>query len=200
MNRSDLTSRIPEFIALGEARMKRDKRLRKIQTLDFSAVEEYSLPTSMKALIELYHDGSTTWGEVIIVGAGKLGEVKRRYGDKGVPRFAAIIDGPIEANQKLLRFAPEPSGTFSLRLTYTALLDSLSSSNASNWLLATSPDLYLYSALSVAEGFLQEDNRVGLWKSEYEQAADEYLADRKDQEYGGKLIARPTSILGEVNY
>lgn len=180
--------------------MRRDKRLRKIQTLDFAVTEEYSLPNSMKALVELYHDGATTWGEIVMVSAGKLGDLKRRYGDKGVPRFAAIIDGPIGANQKLLRFAPEPSGTYSLRLTYTALLDSLSGSNSTNWLLETSPDLYLYSSLSAAEGYLQEDNRVGLWKSEYEQAADEYLADRKDQEYGGKLIARPTSILGEVNY
>ena len=197
MNRSDLTSRIPEFIAVAEARMARDVRLRQLQVLDFTASEEYVLPTTFKALVDLYHDGSTHFGALNVVGPSELGNRKRLHGDTGVPRFVAVVDGG-GSSQHYLRFAPEPSGTYPLRMTYEAALDALSDSNTSNWLLEEAPDLYLWASLSVAEGYLQEDQRVALWKNEYEQAATEYKHNKAHREYGGRLTIRPTNIIGEI--
>ena len=197
MNRSDLTSRTPEFIALAEARMRRDVRLRQLQVLDFTASEEYVLPTTFKALVDLYHDGTTHFGAINVVSASELGNRKRLHGDQGVPRFAAVIDGGA-ASEHYIRFAPEPSGTYPLRMTYEASLDALSDSNTTNWLLEQAPDLYLFASLSVAEGYLQEDQRVALWKNEYEQAATEFKHNKAHREYGGRLTIRPTTILGEI--
>jgi hypothetical protein len=197
LNRSDLTSRIPEFIALAEARMRRDLRLRNVQVLDFTASEQYELPSTFKAIIALYHDGTSTYGPIKIVSPGELAERKARHGDTGIPAFAAVIDGDADASLHYLRFAPEPSGSYTLRMTYEGNLESLSDSEPTNWLLTTAPDLYMWASLSVAEGFLQEDERVALWKNEYEQAADEYESNQKRREYSGPLTPRPASIIGE---
>jgi hypothetical protein len=198
LNRSDLASRIPEFIVLAEARMRRDLRLRKIISTSITASEEYVLPTVLKSIIDLYHDGANNYGRIKIVSPGELGERKRRHGDTGVPMFAAVIDGEADANQHFLRFAPEPSGTYVLQMIYEADLEALNDSdNTTNWLLASSPDLYLFATLSLAEGYLQEDERVALWKQEYEQAADEYKRNADRREYGGALTPRPSNIIGE---
>lgn len=195
LNRSDLTARIPEFIALAEKRMRRDKRLREISTLEFTAAEDYGLPPYFKAVQELYlDDGSNYFNRMIEVGAAELAERKRRHGNLGQPHWFAVIE---TSSGRTLRFAPQPSGTYKLQLIYETELDALSTSNTSNWLLAAAEDLYLWASLSVAEGYLQEDERVGLWKSEYEQAADEYLKDKKHRQFGGPLIPRPSSIIGE---
>lgn len=197
VNRSDLTSRIPEFIALGEARMRRDLRLRNIGSLDFSASEEYALPSAFKALVDLYHDGTVSYGRIKIVSPGELSERKARHGNSGVPLFAAVVDGDADANLHYLRFAPEPSGTYTLRMLYETDLISLSDTETTNWLLVDAPDIYLYAALANAEGYLQEDERVNLWKQQYEQAANEFERNAKSREFGGALTPRPSHIIGE---
>lgn len=197
MNRSDLTSRIPEFISMAEARMGRDVRLRHLSVLDFTAVEQYELPVTFKAMIDLYHDGADRFGAIKIVGAGDLGNMKSRYGDTGVPAYAAVIDGPASTDQHYIRFAPEPSGNYPLRMTYEAALDALSDINTSNWLLSGAPDLYLFASLSEAEGYLQEDERVALWEQKYAQGANEYKLNRSRREYGGRLVAMPSAVIGE---
>ena len=196
MNRSDLTDRIPEFIALGEKRLGRDPRLRNIATQDFTAVEDYALPTDFKAIVDIYLDGSSQYGRISVVSPTELAERKLRHGDTGVPRFVAVID---TVAGRTLRFAPEPSSTssYTVRMVYEEGVDALSDSNTSNWLLDEAHDLYLWAALSATEGYLQEDSRVALWKSEYEQAADEFEKDKNRRQYGGPLTPRPRTIIGE---
>lgn len=194
MNRTDLTDRIPEFIALAEARLKRDKRLREILTVDFNASEDYSLPSGFKSPVSLYHDGAQQYGRIAMVSPAELSERKLRHGDTGVPRFSAVI---ATSAGRTLRFAPEPDATYGLRMVYEAGVDALSDSNTTNWLLDIAPDLYLWASLSAAEGYLQEDSRVQLWKQEYDQAAEEFKMDRKRTEHGGPLAPRPRIIIGE---
>ena len=177
--------------------MGRDIRLRQLQVLDFTADEQYLLPATFKSLIDLYHDGASVFGALNVVSPSELGNRKSLYGDTGIPKYVAVVDGPSGANQHYLRFAPEPSGTYALRMTYEASIDALSDSNASNWLLVAAPDLYLWATLSVAEGYLQEDERVALWKQEYEQAANEYKHNKLRREYGGRLTVMPTTVIGE---
>lgn len=176
--------------------MKRDPRLISTATLDFTASEEYTLPTYFRSVVDLYMDGATQYGRIKIVSPEELSERKLRHGDTGVPRFAAVVK---QGGSLVLRFAPEPSSTssYSMRLIYDQKLDALSGTNTTNFLLEEGPDLYLFASLSLAEGFLQEDQRVSLWKQEYEQAADEWEANHKRELYGGPLTPRPRTIIGE---
>lgn len=195
MNRSDLTDRIPEFIDLAEAKMKRDSRLREVSELSFTAAEGYSLPTYFKSVIDLYHDGATAFGRIKIVDPDELSNRKLNHGDTGVPRFASVID---LSSGKLLRFAPEPSGTYTLKLVFDTELDPLTDSNTSNWLLDQAPDLYLFATLAEAEAYLQEDQRVQMWLARYEDAANRWRKNKDRQAYGGSLTPRPSNVIGEA--
>lgn len=174
--------------------MGRDKRLREIGTLDFVASEDYALPSNFKAMKELYHDGASHYGRLALVSPAELSERKLRHGDTGVPRFFSVIE---TVSGRTLRFAPEPSGTYTLRMIYEQNIDALADGNTSNWMLVSAPDLYMWAALSVMEGFLQEDSRVALWKQEYDQAAKEYRRDKDRREFAGPLTPRPRMIVGE---
>ena len=194
-NRNDLGTVDADFIVLAEARMRRDRRLRQISTLDFTASEEYALPSDFNGLVDLYHDGQAHFGPLEVVSPGELAERKAQYGDNGVPRYVAVID---LASGSTLRFAPEPATTsaYTLRMTYESKVTNLSDSNTVNWLLSQAPDLYLFACLSEAEGFLQEDQRVGLWEGKYEKGAREFRKDKMRRAYGGNLTPRPTNMIG----
>ena len=73
-------------------------------------------------------------------------------------------------------------------MTYYAKIPALSGSNASNWLLARSPDVYLYGSLVAAEAFLMNDERLGVWKG----ATDEIVAGIRLE---GEKAARPSGAL-----
>jgi hypothetical protein len=182
------------MIQLAEKRLQRDRRIRQTSYRSFTAAEGYTLPDDFNGLIDLYHDGASQFGRIKLVSPSELSERKLRHGDTGVPRWVAVID---EADSQSLYFAPEPSGTYTLKMKYEAEIEHLSATIPTNWLLAQAPDLYLWACLSVAEGFLQEDSRVQLWKSEYEQAADEFERNKKRREYSGPLTPRPANIIGE---
>lgn len=178
--------------------MRRDLRLRNVQVLDFAAAEDYELPSTFKALIDLYHDGAGNYGRIMMVSPGELSERKRRHGNLGVPAFVAVIDGDPSANLHTLRFAPEPSGSYTLRMTYEGNLVSLTDTpDDENWLLTEAPDLYMWATLACAEGYLQEDERIALWKKQYEEAADEFKRNADRREYGGPLTPRPSHVIGE---
>lgn len=193
LNRNDLTDAIPTFIQLAESRLRRDSRLQQVVSRDFTAEEGGNLPSDFKAMRELYLDTDSYRGALLMVSADELSLIKGKTGSTGVPRYAAVI---ATAGTPTIRYAPAPGGDYTLRMTYDSLLDALSDTNASNWLLDAAPDLYLFASLSAAEGYLQEDQRVALWKQEYEQAAREYKIDSDRRSFSGRLTPRPRQNMG----
>ena len=74
----------------------------------------------------------------------------------GTTRYYTQINGAFQV-------LPAPSSAITYDLRYYAKIPALSSTNASNWLLLKSPDLYLYSSLLGATVFLKEDDRLPTW-------------------------------------
>lgn len=175
--------------------MKRDPRLREVSELSFTAAEGYSLPTYFKSVIDLYHDGSAHYGRIKMVDPDELSERKRRHGDTGVPRWASVID---LSSGKLLRFAPEPSGTYTLKLVFDTEIDPLADDNTSNWLLTQGPDLYLAATLAEGFGYLMDEQREQKWLQRYEFEAARWRRNKDRQAYGGSLTPRPRNIIGEA--
>lgn len=157
------------------------------------AAEEYALPSDYKSIVSLYHDGASYYGGIKVVEPEELADRKTQLGDTGVPSYVAVITA---TEPPTLRFAPEPSGTYTLRLVYERQLDPLSDSNTDNQLLTDAPDIYLYAALSEAESYLQEDERVQLWESKLEAAVKQYKINQDRKEFGGRLVARPRRMIG----
>ncbi len=176
--RSDLTTQIPDFVRLAEARLVRDLRLRQMlkvatatTTSDDSTV---SLPADFLAMKDLHLDTNP----VRVLQFQNTSNFFRnaRTKDKGVPTMYTLLGSEFQ-------FAPYPDAEYTLRMVYYYKPEILSDSNASNLFLANCPDLLLYGALAEAEPYLMNDERLATWASLYDRGLASLRASDDDSEY-----------------
>jgi len=191
LNRDDLVDDIPTFIQLAEQTLERDWRTRKLQdrgTFTVSADGD-TLPSDFDSMEAWYHDGPTYYGEIEIVGAEVVQRYNQQYGPTGVPKVAAITGSTI-------RYGPAPDTSYSTLMTYWRKILPLSDSQADNWLLLDSPDIYLYGTLVEAEPFLHNDARVQLWISKLTSAMDSLSAEAQRRQFSGTMRRRARRVIG----
>lgn len=184
LNRSDLSSRAPEFIAMAEARMNRDARLRVIDaiTRDTLAVSSQftDLPSDFALMVNC--ELQTTPVVPLEYRTPQQMDVVRNSSATGDPRYFSIVGNELEV-------VPVPSSSVTLGLIYYKRIVALSDANTSNWLLTAAPDLYLYASLVEASPFLHEDERVALWEQLYNTRADAYRqSSERDQTTDSPLV------------
>jgi hypothetical protein len=106
------------------------------------------------------------------------------YLANGKPLYFGIVGGQI-------RVLPVPDSTYTAELTYYAKLTKLSSTVATNWLLAQAPDVYLYGALMQAAPYLKDDERITIWATMYTRGLEELqVADDRAATSGGSILMR----------
>ena len=177
--RQDLTDRIPEFIALAEAKMNRDinhwrGEKRATATLDarFSAV-----PTDFLAPVRF--QVGTSEEPLEPISSQDMHERRARADDTaGTPETYALVGGEFE-------FFPTPDESYTGTLYYRATIPALSDSNASNWVLANAPDAYLYGSLIASAPLLQEDARLATWQTLYGDAVGAFNLDGERGKFSG---------------
>lgn len=90
------------------------------------------------------------------------------------------------------RFAPAPSATQTATLVYYAKPATLAAtSQETNSLFPANVDLYLYATLLEAESFIQNDSRLAVWKTGYDEALHSINKQANASRYGGSAAARP---------
>ena len=180
LDRDDLTARIPEFIALTEARFNRLLRVRSMETeadqVTTSGTRSYSLPTDYRQMrtVHLTTNPITPLSYI-------TPEIMDRIwaGSTGGKPVSYTIKG------NNIYLGPSPDSTYTIRFLYYKTVPALSSLVAVNDILTDSPDVYLYGCLLEAEPFLQNDARVQLWATAFQQAiADIQEQDEKDRHSG----------------
>lgn len=187
--RADLTATIPDFISLAEAQIERKLRTRQmIVRSDASIDTEYSAVPSdfldTKSLKLNTNPVTPMQFETI----ESLDQLASRTNAAGKPTYFSIVGNQI-------RVVPTPDTTYTAELTYYAKLTKLSSSVATNWLLTSSPDIYLYGALLQAAPYLQDDARIAVWSALYQSGLDQLqLADDRSTTSGGSLTARARTL------
>lgn len=187
--RADLTATIPDFISLAEAQIERKLRTRQmIVRSDASIDTEYSAVPSdfldTKSLKLNTNPVTPMQFETI----ESLDQLASRTNASGKPIYFSIVGNQI-------RVVPTPDTTYTAELTYYAKLTKLSSSVATNWLLTSSPDIYLYGALLQAAPYLQDDARIAVWSALYQSGLDQLqLADDRSTTSGGSLTARARTL------
>ena len=191
LNRSDLTSVIPNFIQQFESQAKDDHRLRRLTDRgNFSiSADGVSLPSDLYSLESWYHDGSTYFGPITIVGADQIGSLKGSHGDSGVPQYASIT-----ANRA--RFAPEPDGTYTTKMTYWQTVSNLSATNTTNWLLTTRPDIYLYGSMIEAHIYLKDAEKEARDMARLERLIEAHHLAAVDNQFGGNIGGRQYAPIG----
>ena len=189
LDRDDLTDRIPEFIALAEARMNRVLRLRMMESKytasTVASQRNYALPTGYIQMRNFQINTSPVtplqyvspeiydrlWG-------GSTG---------GTPQFYTIITNEIQ-------LGPVPGSVLTLEMLFYKKITALSGTNTTEQMLTDNPDIYLYGALLEAEPFIMNDERVGLWAKGFEQAVINLQEqDNKDRHSGSALRVMNTS-------
>lgn len=173
LDRDDLTARIPGFIRRTEARLNRLLEDPEMEVSDTLTGDGASLPADFGAMISI----GTADGNALTPMANA--EYAALTPVSGVSRFYTIREGAIY-------YYP---GSANVTLVYRRSIPALTADSPTNWLLDRAPDVYLYGALVQASAFLAEDERVGLWKSAFDEAIDELRTDGAKRKWGAGPIA-----------
>lgn len=64
--------------------------------------------------------------------------------------------------------APTPAAAYDFEVLYYERVQPLDSSNQTNWFTTYAPQAMLYGSLLQAMPFLKNDERMGMWKAEYD--------------------------------
>lgn len=164
LKRSDLTSSIPDFVDLAEARIARDFRLRAqvtFGTLTTTGGADYvSLPADFLEIENISIEGSIE--RPLTYETPEQIDVRFPLGSgQSKPAVYTIIGDR-------LYLAPCPDSDYTVKFTYYARFPALSADADTNWLLAKHPTIYLFAALAEAAPFLMNDDRAPMWEAKYQ--------------------------------
>lgn len=189
LNRADLTSAIPNFVALAEAKFNRDLRTRQqVKRAYATLIGQYiQLPTDWAEGINLQLNVNPV-RVLDFVTTDQADRIKaRRYGDTDADAYT-IVGSQLEV-------IPVVGDDTEIEMAYYAKVPALSDENPTNWLLTEWPDLYLYGTLVHAAPYLREDDRIATWKGLADQLTEEIrLSDERAKHSGGPLRARVRPI------
>ena len=177
---------LPRLINLAERRISRELKLqgfiRFIQTQTQIGVSVLAKPDRWRDTVSMSLNGTPIFSRSY--------EYLRSYwpdpAQTAPPEFYADYD----YNHWLI--TPTPNSVSTLEISYYELPRPLDDENQVNWLTAYAPNLLLYAALLEATPFLKNDERVPVWQSMYDRAAQSF-----NGEDSGKVLDR-SAIRNEV--
>lgn len=177
LNRTDLTSAIPDFITLAEAQMARrfvsrsrqgmpiPRRLVKRSDASIALGDEYiSVPSDFQGPLEFILT-ATPPIELDYIADANLQREKKLARWTGSPKWYTVVGGQMQ-------LFPVADAAYSAELTYIARVAALSDA-APNWIITDYPDAYLYGALTASAPYLKDDPRVGTWGNLFSAAVDD---------------------------
>lgn len=187
LNRQDLAAQIPTFIRLFEAQAERNLRTRQMvvrATASLSA-QFTQLPGDFLSLVNVQLNTlDPPRPPLNYAPMGEIDRIRAQFPSGGRPTDYSIVGDSIEV-------APVPNATYEIEIIYHKTLSRLSDSTASNWLLASHPDLYLYGSLMQAAPYLKNDERVPMWRDAVQTLMDDLrVADERATKSGVPLKAR----------
>lgn len=173
INRTDLTSVIPDFITLTEARINRTLLPRSSETEEEIVAVPGSryivIPTGMINPVALWLKAYLPRQKLTQMLPAEL-PVKTNA--TGYPEYWAIDN----SNIALDKIAGE-AYTFDFRYTKTF---ALSDSVTTNYVLTNNPDVYLWGSLVEAAGYLKDAQAAALYESRFQNAMSEAMANEND--------------------
>jgi len=183
LNRTDLTNRIPEFISLGESELFRRTKIRTGETratLDtVSGTKYYALPSGYKSMRHFKLNGDPV-RDLDYMTPEQI-DIAWPSAFKGKPCNYTVIGDE-------LKLAPTPDAVYEMEMAYWKRIDHLSDSNTTNFFMERAPDILLYGALMQAEGFLQNDQRIPIWRTGLTQGIEDLIREDWNDRFGGSAM------------
>lgn len=179
LNRDDLASAIPTFIALAEAQMDRDIRhWRQEKRVEATLDEQYeNLPTDFME----WQDVSLSDGTGLqLISMADMQDRKGRSQEAGKPLY-------FRSTADQLEFYPAPDQSYTLSLQYYARTPALTDADPTNWILQYAPDVYLYGSLAHSAPYLKDDARIQIWAALYQNAIESMRLESERGKHSGPL-------------
>ena len=179
LNRSDLTTYIPDFVTLGEAMIYRELRINAMETALNVTISSgvAAAPSDYVELKHAYLDGAPT---------RYLKRKDARFIYEKYPvRSSDSRPAFIAKEGSNFIFGPYPDSAYTVKGIYYARLEALSDSNTTNWFTTNAPDILLYASLMSAEPFLKNDSRLLVWGSLYENIKDDIQREENNEQFSG---------------
>ena len=179
LHRTNLTSRIPEFIMLGEKRIQREIRAPEMETSYSGAIASgvIAVPTDFLAWKTVYIDGTP----VSILRVKPLDWLIENYPTRSAtsqPRFLA-------RNGSNFEFGPYADSAYTVKGTYYKRLTSVATSW--NALATANPDLYLAASLAEAIPFVRGPDLL-VWEAKFTSIATAINSENAAAEISGGAI------------
>lgn len=170
-----LTTRIPTFIQLFEAKMNRELYVRQMESRATALTDNtlaepqfIALPSDFQSMrrMRISSGAQSTYKTTLdFKSTVQMDEYRDLNANvSGQPQYFSIFGNEIE-------LAPTPDAAYTIEMIYRANLPALAS-NSTNWLLTLAPDAYLYGALLESAPYLKEDSRIQTWALGYKAAVD----------------------------
>lgn len=191
--RDDLTSAIPDFVTLAEAKFNRTlfhPRMETRATLTVNTLaaspEFLDLPSDFQTIRGVRLSGVTGKPRLNFLTQTQMEDY--RYSIDNIvaqPTYFSILGSQLE-------LAPTPGEDYDVEVIYRATIPALAS-NSTNWLLTAAPDVYLYGTLLEAMPYIENDSRVGLWATGLQTVMEQLnsLGDRQSFDSGPTTITLP---------
>ena len=196
LDRDDLTDRIPECIAMAEAKMNRNLRISLMENVSTAitmtgGTREYSLPSGYSGMIE-FHLTTDPVTPLSYLSPEMMNRVWAGS-TKGKPQAYTIFSND---GTRKIKFGPSPDSAYTTSMLYYKKIPNLSASNTTEAMLTENPDIYVYGALLEAEPFLMNDQRVQLWATAFQQA----LAASQDQDNKARHSGSEMRVMNTGGY
>jgi hypothetical protein len=175
-NKTNLTARLGDFVTLAEAKINRRLRVNEMEAaLAETAIASgaVSRPAGMLAIKSIW----TTGSDQRSLKQTNLEFINSQPTNASIPQWFAW------SGEDLVFY---PSGGSVAAIYYTAV-PALSDAAPSNWLLAASPDLYLWASLEQACIFLKNPDGMAT----YGQKADGLIEELNSRSIGNQLSGGP---------
>ena len=183
LHRDDLTALVPDFIALGEAKIYRDLRISAMETALSGTISSggVALPSGYLELKSAYIDGSPTQ-RLQRKDAGWLYTAYPDRSSSGKPVYIAR-----EASGFI--FGPYPDSAYTIKGVYYKRLDALSDSNTTNWFIENAVDLLMAAALVEGSDYASDDAGMAKWTARYTQMVLEIQAKDDAEQFSGSTLS-----------
>jgi len=180
LNRDDLTSVIPTFVRLAEAKMNRDIRHWRMEARKTALLDAQFTALPLDFLSPVRMTLNTAETKVLeLAGTNEISKLRAEAGNAtGVPAYYAMIDGSVEV-------FPSPDADYIIEMLYYEAIEGLSNSITTNWILTYYPDVYLYASLLQSAPYLMEDNRIPVWGAYYTSALETLNQENELAKTGG---------------
>jgi hypothetical protein len=201
LNRSDLTSEIADdFIKLVEADLNAKLRIRQMEQVETITIdsETETVPTGFIAVRSFYILSGSTKYHLNYITPANLFAIKGGS-TTGIPRVYSIeSDNGVEQ----FRFGPAPDTTYTGYLQYYKAFTPLSVANASNYILASHPAVYLYGTLFHAANFIGgiDQGQSQSWLGMYQTALERLEDNDQNDSFGGSPVIQRTDIGTDLSF